>query len=1108
MKKVSLLIWSFLLINLAFAQTYNPNFLDGKVMFKLKKEVKANSNELNRIDKHSFSLEEQLSNYPELEKALKGFRITKFERPSYYTGKKELLKIYRITFTDFSKIDEMVEKLSKIESIEFAEKEPIYKTSFVPNDTYHSGTNKWYHTLVGSEAAWNISTGSSSVKVAIVDNAVFAGHSDLTTFLQRDVADNDNDATPPQDYNSDAGWSHGTHCAGLATADINNNTGIASLGGNVELIGVKATPNSGSSGSVYNSYDGVQWACNNGANVVSMSFGSSSSSASFQNLINAYPNVVFIAAAGNDNNTVVNYPGAYNNVICVGSVDANDSRSFFSSYNGSTQFVDIASPGGYSNGGLLSTVYTSGGNSYAKMGGTSMATPFAAGLVGLMLSINPAMSPAAVAACLISSGVTINQNIGPRIDALAALQCVQATVNGDPIPAFTGTPTSISEGQTVTFTDNSAGGGNPITNWSWSFPGGTPSSFVGQTPPAITYATAGVYDVSLSVTNSQSTVPLTKTGYINVSLIPYGAWIKQNSSFSSASRGINWISIVDANTVWATAYDGSGGGANVQEFTKTTDGGNTWTASNINVGNSGLGISMVHAIDANTAWLAAYPNAGGQTGGIWKTTNGGTTWVRQNTATFNNAASFTNVVHFWDANTGFCQGDPINNEFELYTTTNGGATWTAVPGANIPAPLSGEYGYTRQIEVVGNTVWFTTNKGRVYHSTDKGLNWSVYQSPLTDFGGTGQSGNLSFKDGNTGLIIESGGTVYESTNGGSTWNTVTTTGSVFVNGLCYIEGTNTVFSTGANPAGSSYSQDGGTSWNIIDNEQHLFVEFSNPSVGWSGWFNNQTNPSQDGMWKWNNTSGALTADFQGSPSPACISTNVQFTDLSSGSTPTSWSWVFQGGTPSTSTSQSPIVTYASPGFYTVSLTVDDGSGPTTKLDSAHIEVVGPTSTPSSVTGVTVPCENDIETYSVNNVPGVFYTWTLPASWTGSSGTNSITATVGATGGNIEVTADNVCGSSSPSTLAVTICPVGINEIKGTELNIYPNPANNLIYIENVFNNVTIKNKEINIIDVLGKTVISTVANNIIHKVDISNLSKGLYFIQINNKSITHKFIKK
>jgi PKD repeat protein len=1104
MKKLSLLLWSIALINITFAQTYNPDFLDGRVMFKLKKEIKVNPNKLNRTDKNSFSLEENLANYPELKEILEAYGITKFERPSYYTGKTELMKIYRITFTDFAKIDQIVAKLASLGIVEFAEKEPIYKTDFVPNDTYHSGTDKWYHTLVGSEAAWNISQGSSSIKVAIVDNAVYANHSDLTTFLQRDVADNDNDATPPLDANADFGWSHGTHCAGLATADINNSMGIASLGGNVELIGVKATPNSGTSGSVWYSYDGVLWACQNGANVVSMSFGGTTSSSSFQNLINSYPNVVFIAAAGNDNNTVLHYPGAYNNVICVGSVDANDQRSSFSTYNGSTPFVDIASPGGYSYGGLLSTVYTTS-NGYGRMGGTSMATPFAAGLVGLMLSINPAMTPTQIESCLINSGVTINQNIGPRIDALAALQCVQSTLTGDPIPAFTGTPLSITPGQTVTFTDNSADGGNPITNWTWTFPGGTPSSYVGQNPPAITYASAGIYDVTLSVTNSQSTQNSTKINYVSVS---FGAWIKQNSSFSTASRGINYISIADANTVWATAYDGSTTTPpNIREFTKTTDGGNTWTPYTVNLGNSNLEISMITAIDANTAWLAAYPNPSG-TGGIWKTTNGGTTWSRQNSATYNNGASFTNVVYFWDANTGFCQGDPIgsgNGEFELYTTTNGGSTWNLVSGANIPNPLSGEYGYTRQIEVVGNTVWFTTNKGRIYHSTDKGLTWAVYQSPLTDFGSATQSGNLSFTSSTTGLIVDNNSNVYKSTDGGANWTQLTTTGSVLTSGLCYVEGTNTVFSTGS---GSSYSQDGGLNWTTIDTDQHLYVEFTNLSIGWSGWFNNQTNPAQDGMWKWNNLSSALNADFQGTPSTVCTNTTVQFTDLTTGATPTSWSWVFQGGTPPTSIAQNPTVTYASPGYYTVTLTVDDGNGPTSKIDSAHVTVVGPVSTPSAISGVTAPCPNDVESYSVTNDPAAFYTWTLPSGWVGTSGTNSITATVGTVGGNIEVTANNVCGSSTASILPVTVCVVtGVTENNENKFDVYPNPANNYLVIEGVLSNKSFINKEFKIVDILGQVVITDIITQNKQTLNISNLRKGIYFILLGDGNTTFKFVK-
>jgi photosystem II stability/assembly factor-like uncharacterized protein len=846
MKRTLLLVLMIAMGQFVNAQTIDSDFHDGRIMFKLKNESQVFQTNVFQRDPNNYGLDVNLDNYPELKVIFDNYTITNLRKPSYFTRKPELMQIFRVQFQEFDKIDEIIEALKTIDDVEFAEKEPIYSIGFIPNDPQHVGNTKWYHTVVGSEDAWNISQGSSSVKVAIVDNAVFCGHSDLTTFAQYDVADNDNDATPPLQSSADFGWSHGTHCAGLATADINNGIGISSIGGNVELIGIKATKDASNSGVVEESYAGVQWACQNGANVVSMSFGGPNYSGSMQALINAYPDIVFLAAAGNDGNTSQQYPGAYNNVICVGSTNNNDSRSNFSNYNGATPFVDIAAPGGYSFGGLTSLVYTTGANSYAQMGGTSMATPFAAGLVGLMLSIDPTMPPGAIEACLISSGVDINQGIGPRINALAAIQCVQS---GDPIPAFAGTPAMVIEGNTVNFADQSAGGGNAISNWNWSFPGGTPSSFVGQTPPPILYSTIGTYDVTIEVTNSQSTQTLLKSNYIAVVATPYGEWIPQVSGFSTASVGVNHISIVDSNTVWATGYDGGGGGSNLQLFTKTANGGNTWTPGTVDMQNTNLGLSMIHGLDNSTAWAVGYPNGAGQTGGVWKTTDGGANWTRQNSATFNNSASFTNVVHFWNANEGFCQGDPINGEFELYTTTDGGTNWTVVPGANIPNPENAnEFGYVRQIEVVGDNVWYTTSTGRMYHSTDKGYNWVVYNTPVLDFGGAVTStstGNFSFSSATEGMIIDNNSVVYKTTNSGANWTTVATSGPIFTQGLCFIEGTNTAFSTGG---GSSYSQDGGTTWSLIDTEQHLYVDFTDLNTGWSGWFN--TDDTTGGMWKW------------------------------------------------------------------------------------------------------------------------------------------------------------------------------------------------------------------------------------------------------------------
>ena len=1012
----------FCLVSTFSLTGFTQSFLPGVLMFQLKGDIQPNRLNQKQTDPNQFSLTEDLNSYPFLQTIFQDAGVTSLERPSYFTMKSSLMNIYRIYFTDDSHINSYLNQLQKVADVLYAEKEPIYSTGFVPNDASHTGTNKWYHTLVGSENAWNITQGRHQVKVAIVDNAVYSTHSDLTAFKQYDVADNDNNATPPLNYTQDQGWSHGTHCAGLATADINNGIGIAGLGGNVELIGVKCTPNSAtSSGSVWYGYAGVQWACENGAHVVSMSFGGTSPSQAFQNLINAYPNVVFLAAAGNSNVTTLHYPGAYNNVICVGSVDANDLRSSFSNYNGATPYVDIAAPGGYSNGGLLSTVYSAAGNSYAKMGGTSMATPFAAGLVGLMLSVNPTLTPAQVLSCLLSSGVNINQNMGPRIDALAAVQCAgQGLAPGAPTANFFAIPTTLFEGDSVLFYENCANGGNNITSYQWSFPGGVPATYNGITPPYITYPTSGTYNVSLTVTNSTTSDTEIKNAYITVNEPPYGNWIVQNSGFSAASRGINWVSIVDQNVVWATAFDGSGGNANVQQFTKTTDGGNTWTPGNINVGNAGLGISMVQGISSTTAWLAAYPNAAGQLGGIWKTTNGGSTWTKQTTATFSNAASFTNVVHFWDANEGFCMGDPINGEFEIYRTTNGGTNWTLVGGTNIPNPLSGEYGYTRQLEVVGNSVWFSTNKGRIFHSIDKGATWAVYTSPILDFAGANISANFSFASASTGYIVTNGGAVYKSTNAGSTWIQLATTGPIFSNGLCAIVNTNTIFTTGAatGGSGSSYSLDGGLTWSLIDNQQHLYCEFLTPSIGWSGWFN--TNATTNGMWKWNNLSSPLAVQFNGNPSTVCVNTPVQFTDQTTGGVINSWNWSFPGGSPSTASIANPVVTYAQPGTYAVSLTVSDGTNLSSFQDTAYITVETLPATPGAIQGNAAPCPNAVETYSVANDPSAYYSWTFPATWLGMSTTNSISLTLDNIPGILSVTAGNSCGSSPAATLNINL----------------------------------------------------------------------------------------
>ncbi|NSW44540.1 MAG: M6 family metalloprotease domain-containing protein [Bacteroidales bacterium] len=423
---------------------------------------------------------------------------------------------------------------------------------------------------------------------------------------------------------------------------------------------------------------------------------------------------------------------------------------------------------------------------------------------------------------------------------------------------YTNTPT-IQEGQSVTFSDMSTTPtGTTITSWQWSFPGGNPSSYTGQTPPAITYTTAGSYNVSLTVTNSASNTDTeTKTSYITVTTPPKSEWITQYSGFTTQYRGVTDISIVDANTAWGIAIDGNGNLVN--EFTKTTDGGNTWTIGTINGVPTNNRVSNICAISATKAWIAMYASTGtAGEGGIFTTSDGGATWTKQTTASFAGSTAFPNVVHFWNQNEGFCMGDPNGGYFEIYTTSNGGNTWTRVAQSNIPAPLSGEYGYTGMYDVYGNTVWFATNKGRVFKSTNKGATWTVSQvSGFTDFS------SLAFNDANNGIATQkiiSNNTITDiyvrkTTDGGNTWTTLTLPSNVFITDFDAIPGfAGKWVSVGKNLSGtfgSSYSEDFGQTWITIDsNVQYISCKFLDNNTGWAGGFN--TIPNTNGIYKWHN----------------------------------------------------------------------------------------------------------------------------------------------------------------------------------------------------------------------------------------------------------------
>lgn len=395
-RTVCLLGFMLGLNQMANAQLIDSNYVDGVVYVKV-------------LDSSSVVLAPYNNGNVALNLILQQYSVDTMVQP--FPGLNSGLdKTYRIHFSNHAQIDQFITALQALPFLDYAEKEPIYRTEstpFTPNDI---ASQQFYLDKIFAKDAWGVSQGSPNIVVAIVDNGILTTHEDLASalwvnptpnsgILDRypndlngyDVADGDNDPRPPSGIAASDPFIHGTLCAGLAGAKSNNGIGIASIGFNIRIMAVKCTKSSDAGNTLTSAYDGVYYAIQAGADVISMSWGGSSGSfITGENIINSAHDagIVLVAAAGNDNMSTLYYPAAYNNVIAVASTDANDAKSSFSNYG---TWIDISAPGR----GMYSTS-GSGNNVYGTASGTSLATPLVAGLAALILSNEANLSPAQV----------------------------------------------------------------------------------------------------------------------------------------------------------------------------------------------------------------------------------------------------------------------------------------------------------------------------------------------------------------------------------------------------------------------------------------------------------------------------------------------------------------------------------------------------------------------------------------------------------------------------------------------------------------------------------------------------------------------------------------
>ncbi len=486
---------------------------------------------------------------------------------------------------DLKKIDtiRMVKALRKRPDVKYADPNYILQSLLDSNDNAYPF--QWHYPMINLPQAWDITTGSNEVIVAVIDTGVILSHPDLqgkliqgydfilSPLTSRDGDGIDDNPDDPGDLNNNGSSTfHGTHVTGTIGAATNNETGVSGVTWSTSIMPLRALGFLG--GTLYDVSQAIRYAAGldndsgmlpaQRADVINLSIGGGSFSQETQDLFTEVRNqgIIVIAAAGNNNTSTPSYPASYSGVVSVSAVNINKQKASYSNFGAS---VDVAAPGGDStpdiNGdGYPDAVLSTAGDdasgsimpvfSFAQ--GTSMASPHVAGVAALMKAVNPALSPA-IFDSLLSSG-QLTDDLGPAgrddiyghglIDAHKAV----VAVGGTPVaPNLVASPSSLNFGvsdTSLSLTLENGGGGMLIVN--------TPTdnaSWLTVTESDVDTNKNGTYRVSVNRANTESgtyTATITTASSANTVSVPV---IMQVSSMAApGDAGFQHILLIDPAT--------------------------------------------------------------------------------------------------------------------------------------------------------------------------------------------------------------------------------------------------------------------------------------------------------------------------------------------------------------------------------------------------------------------------------------------------------------------------------------------------------------------------------------------------------------------------------
>jgi thermitase len=314
----------------------------------------------------------------------------------------------------------IMESLQRTGLFDYVERDQYAHTAGeIPNDP--GFVSQWHLAKIQSSQAWSVTTGSSSVVVAVIDTGVYGTHPDLASNL-----------TPGWNFvksNPDTSdlLGHGTAVAGVIAAASNNGIGVAGVSWHSRIMPLLVVDQNDLA--AYSDIaEAIQYAADRGVRVINISIGGAVQSPALQSAVDYAWNkgALIFASAMNNSAPDPYYPAACNHVMAVSATDSNDHLAGFSNYG---NWIAISAPGS----GILTTV---NGGGYAYWFGTSFSSPIVAGVAALSLAVNPALTNIELVAILEKSA----DDIGPpgydtsfgwgRVNALNAVTAARQTLVG------------------------------------------------------------------------------------------------------------------------------------------------------------------------------------------------------------------------------------------------------------------------------------------------------------------------------------------------------------------------------------------------------------------------------------------------------------------------------------------------------------------------------------------------------------------------------------------------------------------------------------------------------------------------------------------------------